>query len=757
MLEFRRPTIFCAAALILVVSPLSAQVSEERPEVKKFTREELDRRKSEEIVREAQALFGLGVMRHRGDRWLEALTLLEQAAKLDPKCPAAHRALVPLYLSLAREEDAVDAARRVLQLDPDDSDTAYQLAKLLKADGRTKDAIAALVQGAGSKRADESPDLLYYTLSDLADLLEKAADYPAATAAYRRLTLHLVDHKARLIGSETLPAEQYVLTLAQVHEKTGHCLLQQNRFDDAVIAFQKSRDFLAKQTDPELRIRAVRLNWNLANVCLAQEKWADALTYLDAYLDNRPTDAEPYEKKVMVLRKLDRENDVVPALKKHAGGVPDSLSVQLLYAKELSRVPRSRREAESVYLKLAERFTSSKIYGGLFELYRAGGDMVEVLNLVDKVLATINSKDDIQAETRETAREQGRAMLQALKAAPDLVNALLRTALKDVNGQERTHETWQLLAALASRAKLLENAEVLYRQCLIGVPVHLESNVYQGLLQVLWQERKYDAIVVLCKEALYGRRKAEGTNLILFHNSLALALSETDKIDESILEIDKAIKLGTERGKTTERCQKARILAKAERFDAAIAECESMLKELTEAAEIKQVRYVFASVYTFKGDHEKSEAQLLKILEDDPNDAGANNDLGYQWADRSHNLDEAEKMIRRAIEVDRLQRRDDPEEEAENAAYLDSLGWVLFRKGKLDEARDWLEKASALQLGADDPTVWDHLGDVYFKLKQTAKARDAWQKAAKLYDHDKRGRKEGRQEEAKRKLKMVAE
>jgi hypothetical protein len=51
--------------------------------------------------------------------------------------------------------------------------------------------------------------------------------------------------------------------------------------------------------------------------------------------------------------------------------------------------------------------------------------------------------------------------------------------------------------------------------------------------------------------------------------------------------------------------------------------------------------------------------------------------------------------------------------------------------------------------------VWDHLGDVYFKLKQKAKAQEAYQTAIKLYEHDRRGRKEGRLDEAKRKLKMV--
>ena len=309
---------------------------------------------------------------------------------------------------------------------------------------------------------------------------------------------------------------------------------------------------------------------------------------------------------------------------------------------------------------------------------------------------------------------------------------------------------------MAARTKQLDKAEILFRQCLARVPVHLEATVYGGLLEVLWMQKKYDAIITLCKDALYGPRKAEATNFVMFHRSLALALSEREKTDDALTECDRAIDLATEAGKVLQRCQKARILARAERYDAAVAECESLLKEATQSGEIKQVRYTLSTVYTLKGDHEKSEGQLLKILEDDPNDAGANNDLGYHWADRNQNLERAEKMIRKAIEVDHIQRRDDPDEDQENAAYVDSLGWVLFREGKLEEARTTLEKAAALYAGGEDPTVWDHLGDVYYKLVQSKKAKESWTTAIKLYENDRRGKKEGRQEEAKRKLKLVA-
>jgi tetratricopeptide (TPR) repeat protein len=66
-----------------------------------------------------------------------------------------------------------------------------------------------------------------------------------------------------------------------------------------------------------------------------------------------------------------------------------------------------------------------------------------------------------------------------------------------------------------------------------------------------------------------------------------------------------------------------------------------------------------------------------------------------------------------------------------NSSYLDSLGWVLFKRGKFQEARIPLEKAQA---GArpDDATIPDHLGDVYFQLQELSKAKVTWERALKI-------------------------
>src|SRR5262249_34778338 len=134
----------------------------------------------------------------------------------------------------------------------------------------------------------------------------------------------------------------------------------------------------------------------------------------------------------------------------------------------------------------------------------------------------------------------------------------------------------------------------------------------------------------------------------------------------------------------------------------------------------------------------KAEDQLKRILENDPHDATANNDLGYIWADQSKNLDEAERMIRKALELDRKTKKNGAavglDAGQDNGAFVDSLGWVLFHKGDLAGARRELEKAAALPSGAEDPVVFDHLGDVCFRQHDGAKAARYWKKALELYD-----------------------
>lgn len=147
-------------------------------------------------------------------------------------------------------------------------------------------------------------------------------------------------------------------------------------------------------------------------------------------------------------------------------------------------------------------------------------------------------------------------------------------------------------------------------------------------------------------------------------------------------------------------------------------EAADLLQAYLVARDPKDTRLYFAlgAVYDKLGDSDKSIAFMRKVLELDPKHAHALNYIGYSYADRGINLDEAEKLTRQAVEL-----------LPDNGYILDSLGWVFFKQKRYAEARDTLEKA--LKMSADDPVIWEHLGDVYLALGDKAKAKEAYGKA----------------------------
>src|SRR5207253_10726443 len=94
--------------------------------------------------------------------------------------------------------------------------------------------------------------------------------------------------------------------------------------------------------------------------------------------------------------------------------------------------------------------------------------------------------------------------------------------------------------------------------------------------------------------------------------------------------------------------------------------------------------YYLAHLYERVEQKQTCERMLEQVLQIDPRHAAANNDLGYMWSDEGRELDKAERMIRIALA-----------EEPDNESFLDSLGWVLYKRGKFAEARDYFEQAVA--------------------------------------------------------------
>ncbi len=118
-------------------------------------------------------------------------------------------------------------------------------------------------------------------------------------------------------------------------------------------------------------------------------------------------------------------------------------------------------------------------------------------------------------------------------------------------------------------------------------------------------------------------------------------------------------------------------------------------------------------------DWKAAEADLKKALDLNPDQPLVLNYLGYSWVDQGVNLDEAFKMLRRAVD---LRQRD--------GYVVDSLGWAYYRLGRYDDAVRELERA--IDLKPSDPVINEHLGDAYWRVGRKLEAQFQWNHARDL-------------------------
>ncbi|MDP5063155.1 MAG: tetratricopeptide repeat protein [Haliea sp.] len=157
------------------------------------------------------------------------------------------------------------------------------------------------------------------------------------------------------------------------------------------------------------------------------------------------------------------------------------------------------------------------------------------------------------------------------------------------------------------------------------------------------------------------------------------------------------------------------LLTRAGLHDTGLALLNQGLSSLPEATSL---RYSRAMLREQDGDLAGMEADLRYILQRDPDNATALNALGYTLSNRTNRYVEAEQLISRALTLA-------PEE----PAILDSMGWVLFRQGRAEEALHYLRRAWS---GLEDPEVAAHLGEVLWALGRTEEAFAIWRSGLQL-------------------------
>jgi tetratricopeptide (TPR) repeat protein len=704
----------------------------------------------EEARRDALTRYGMGYHSARIEKPSTAVRQLVLAAERDPKAAAPHRELARVYAELGRDSSAIREARTALALDPSDSTTALLLAKLLKAGNDHAGAVDAYKLAVESAELQGQPAKLFGTLGDMGRTAAAAKNHAVAETAFNRALGLASKQRAELLKPGTFEPRELDRTRVELYERLGEVQIALKRFDAATAAFETARDLAANPNGANSPAATARIHSNLSRLHAEKGDGPAALAELEKYLAFLPASVLPYERYADLMRTVRRGKEILPALRRFAQRNPKNTGLPWLIAAEELRAgvgvptggfPLEGGDTESVRILVKALFDTKK-YGIL-------------LGYADDLAKAARGREGnpkaASNHANVAAVEQARHLHAAIKAERGHTATLLQQlALDFTSGTTRSAETLELVNYLAFRDGLQgELAAALQTAAKSG---KASAELYKLLFAVLRDRKQWRELIRIAEPA---KEIPALKNSTIPYSMLATAYAELGDERQCLQELDRLTPFLGADGKVWGMEQKARLLNILGKPREALKVCSAIREEFPAASAQRSAALIEADAYHRLKDHTKAEGILRELLARDPDDVLVLNNLGYHLADQGRKLPEAETMIRRAIELDREERlRNDGTAEADRGTYLDSLGWVLFRRGDLEQARELLLKATQHTDSASDAIVWDHLGDVQYRMGQKADAKKSWAKAVELYKDSHLGREAGRLDEARRKLEL---
>lgn len=193
--------------------------------------------------------------------------------------------------------------------------------------------------------------------------------------------------------------------------------------------------------------------------------------------------------------------------------------------------------------------------------------------------------------------------------------------------------------------------------------------------------------------------------------SMANVVARTSGTDAAIALLDELHDLNNSQLAQVILAQ-SNFLVMAKRYQASY---DLLAKAVINIPDMPDLIYDYAMAAERQQKYSIMETQLRKLIKIRPQFAQAYNALGYSFADRNTKLDEANKLISKALELS-----------PNDHFIMDSMGWVLYRQGKLDQAYEYLNAAYTAQ---SDPEIAAHLGEVLWKLDRRDEAKQLWEEA----------------------------
>jgi tetratricopeptide (TPR) repeat protein len=472
----------------------------------------------------------------------------------------------------------------------------------------------------------------------------------------------------------------------------------QDKSDDAEHAL---RDILAREPENEGAIE------QLTQLLLDEQRGGEAISMLNDILARGPSpqlydllgDAETQQGDAGKAEDAYRHAvDLDPDDTNHRSGLAQALLAENKYPEALEQYQHLAEMDSSDpdnYLRMAE------IYKELHQLDKAEQNVLEAEKRAPGNLEVVYVKSAVyEAEARFD---------DAIRTLSDAVAGVQSES--DVTPSRRR-----------TLAVLYEQLGTLYRE---DQNYTAAANTYQELAQ-LGSEEDHRADLLLIDtyraardmpHALDTAKKAldhyPGDREVLTEQ--ALLIGENGQIDDSVAALRKLLD-GKPEDDLEIQFDLAQVYQEGQRYPEAEQAAHAAAAAASKPPEQEMAGLVLGGVYEREKKYDLAEAQFKAVLALDPHDASVLNYYGYMLADRGLRLDEATALIQRALN-----------EDPNNPAYLDSLGWAYYRQNKLPEAEQWLRKA--LSFDGDDPTILLHMADVYSKSGQTDLAVAEYQKS----------------------------
>ncbi len=700
-------------------SPIAIDVQQIADEPAEPFKPKVPQTLEQQARQQAITWFLTGQLREGKNDYPGALEAYRQAIEIAPGEIKPYQSLVTITFAQGDHEGAIKYALQAAQHGREGIPLGRGLANLLVRATETGRAIEVLEKIQQSPPSDVQPidDLLLHRDIGLFNRLLSNTD--AAVEHYRKVMSALRDPATTL--TEEGRAE-LLGDAGKTYEEMGKVFLEAKLADLAVEAFDEAGKF--NQARPGIH------SFNLAMVYKETERPEKALEELQKYFDAQlqSKGREAYQLLADLLKESNRADELLPQLE----DLHDSDARNQALAYFLSEQYEEHGhldEAEALLKKTIGSRADPRGLVGLASVYRRQHQAGPLLETVAQAYQVVPQSEEPEALERmdsdlRSLVSRFKELQTEIAEDSEAMDGLIARGHELAKSDDGKLDFFQayVLGKLSVTAERIEPAQEFY-QLAIDMQNDPPALLYRELGFALTDAEKYaEAAKVFGQAAEHDStnlQRAEVRSIFLYLQSHALEMDgQTEAALKAIGEARQAMP-----DNVGMQFQEAWVYYHARRWEEAIDKFQEIIdtfesKDDEESQRIvKQTRFSLSAVWVQLGDFQKGEEVLEVVLKQEPDNTQVNNDLGYLWADQGKNLDEAKTMIAKALTA-----------EPENPAYLDSMGWVLFKLGEYKKAREHLEHAVSLPNG-DDSTIFDHLGDTYDKLELRDKALEAWQKA----------------------------